>query len=176
MRRTFSQSFAIALLLALGFSVPAQAQYVWLNDNGSKQYSDMPPPASVPQSRILKEPGRTPRSASNSVSDAQTGEAPAAIETETANKDAAPLTIAEKNADFQRRKMERAEQDAKAAELAKRAAAKSKNCERTSTYQRSLQAGERIARSDKNGERRFLSDGERAQEIKDNKRILDECK
>lgn len=175
MTPTLHQRLSIAgLLLALSFSASAQAQYVWLNEKGSKQYSDMPPPASVSQNRILKEPGKALRAVPSAASENEVAEL--AGENSTAAKDKAPLTIAEKNADFQRRKMERAEKDKKADEQAKYAAAKAKNCERTSTYQRSLQAGERIARSDKNGERHFLDDQQRAQEIQENKRTLDECK
>ncbi|MBS0307625.1 MAG: DUF4124 domain-containing protein, partial [Proteobacteria bacterium] len=48
------------ILLALavcGFTASAMAQYIWLDDKGVKQYSDTPPPASVPKKRILKEGG-----------------------------------------------------------------------------------------------------------------------
>src|SRR5205823_1792862 len=53
-----------AVLAVSGFSCAAQAQYVWLNERGVKQFSDMPPPASVPENRILKSPGAAPRSES----------------------------------------------------------------------------------------------------------------
>lgn len=176
MTATLHQRLSLAgLLVALSFTASAQAQYVWLNEKGTKQYSDMPPPASVPNNRILKAPSQTLRALPPSASENEET-SDAAGQNSMSAKDKAPLTIAEKNADFQRRKMEQAEKDKKADEQAKYAAAKAKNCERAGLYQRSLQAGERIARNDKNGERYFLNDQQRAEEMQENKRILDDCK
>ena len=77
---------ACALLAAL--AAPALAQYVWLDEKGVKQYSDMPPPASVPTNRILKQPGGS-----------ATRNQPGKVETQspTAAPTAAP-TLAEQNA------------------------------------------------------------------------------
>ena len=49
------------------------AQYVWLNDKGVKQYSDMPPPAAVPNQRILKSPGPATRAYTNTQGPASAG-------------------------------------------------------------------------------------------------------
>ena len=91
-------------------------------------------------------------------------------------KKQAPLTTAEKNAEFNKRKMEQAELDKKAAEQEKLAADKAKNCERARAYHRALDSGERLARMDGNGERYFLNEQQRAQELRETKRMLDECK
>lgn len=159
---------AVAILLA-GCTSFALAQYIWLNEKGVKQYSDLPPPASVPDSKILKSPDRSPPAnvVEKSAEPAETNE-------ETAKK--APLTIAEKNIDFQKRRMEQAEKDKERAALEKTAADKKKNCERASDYQRTLDSGMRISRMDQAGERVYLSDEERAQEIRENKRALLDCK
>jgi hypothetical protein len=163
---------AVAMLAGVGGAPAAYAQYIWLNEQGVKQFSDMPPPASVPKNRILKAPSDTPRLPSSA------SEAPA--DTTAANSDAkkdkGPMTIAEQNADFQKRKMEQADREKKAAEAERGAAEKSKNCERARTYSRSLESGERLATTDKNGERSYLSDQQRSQEIRETRRILDECK
>jgi hypothetical protein len=164
-RKPFILQLATAALAAL-LPICATAQYIWLDEKGTKQFSDMPPPASIPSSRILKQPG---------------GSAAAKASAETAEeKPAAPAraepTTAERNADFRKRKTEQAEKEKKAAEEATQAAEKSKNCERAREYQRSLDSGERIGRIDKNGERAYLSDEQRAQEVRDNRRILDDCK
>ena len=45
-----------ALLLCTSLS---HAQWVWLDEKGLKQFSDRPPPNSVPQKRILKQPAQT---------------------------------------------------------------------------------------------------------------------
>ena len=159
---------AVAILLA-GCTSAVMAQYVWLNDKGIKQYSDTPPPASVPNSKILKSPaGLT--SASTPAKPAEETEK----DGEAAKK--SPQTIAEKNADFQKRRAQQAEKD-KEAEAEKQAAAdKKKNCEQASNYKRVLDSGERISRMNKSGERAYLSDEERAQEMRENKRAMEDCK
>ena len=73
-------------------------------------------------------------------------------------------------------KNEQAEKDKKAADEAKEAADRGKNCERAQAYNRSLQSGERIAGTDKNGEKTYLSDEKRAQDLRDTKRALEGCK
>ncbi|MDP3843090.1 MAG: DUF4124 domain-containing protein [Oxalobacteraceae bacterium] len=161
--------FTIASL-AFGLSPHALAQYVWLDDKGGKQYSDMPPPIAVPNSRILKFPGAASRA------QAQGAVSAGSDNTETTAKAKLPMTTAEKNADFQKRRMEQAEKDQKSADEAQNAADKSKNCERASAYQKALDSGQRISRQEKDGQRAYLSDAQRAQESRDTKRILSECK
>lgn len=163
-----------ASLAALTLATSAFAQYIWLDENGLKQYSDQPPPTSVPLDHILKQPPQAPRT------QGPAGSAPVANkETRTEGpktEAAAPMTAAEKNAEFNKRRMEQAEKDKKAAEQAKAASDKAKNCERTRTYNQNLANGERVYHINKNGEREYLSDDQRAQEMKENKRHLDECK
>lgn len=160
--------FTVAILLA-GFSGGAMAQYVWLNDKGVKQYSDTPPPASVPNSKILK----SPNGSAQANTPAKTVEETAA-EGDAAKK--APQTIAEKNADFNKRKMAQAEKDKETEQKAKLAADKKKNCEQASNYKRVLDSGQRISRMDKSGERSYMSDEERAQETHNTNRVMEECK
>lgn len=160
------------VLATLAVSSAAFAQYVWLDERGVKQYSDMPPPASVPQKRILKAPGSSSRAVASTSAESA---APATQGEETA-KDKTPLTTAEKNADFNKRRAEQAEKEKKAAEEAQRVAENAKRCEQARSYQRALQSGTRIARTDNNGERSFLSDEQRASEAREAQRILDACK
>lgn len=157
--------FGLGLLV---FASIASAQYVWVDEKGSKQFSDMPPPASVPKNRILKQPGSMLRPASQA-----DGEAAGSSDTAAAK---APLTLAEKNAEFQKRRAEQAEKEKKAAEEAKQAADKAKNCERARNYQRALESGQRLAKANANGEREFMSDEQRSQEIRESNRILAECR
>ncbi len=155
-----------ATLITLGFSGAVFAQYVWLDEKGTKQFSDMPPPASVPANRILKQPGLRP------AADVPNDE-PALTEKPAAKTE---MSIAEKNAEFRKRHAEQAEKEKKAAEEARQAAEKAKYCDQAREYSRALQSGERISRRDKNGERSFLTDEQRAQEARDTRRILDDCK
>jgi hypothetical protein len=162
MNTLFRHTFVTALL-CMGFAGAAHAQYVWLDERGVKQFSDMPPPLSIPSSRILKQPG--------------SGSTPAAAPVESAAPDIKPqMTTAEKNAEFRKRQTERAEKEKKAAEEAKIAAEKARSCERAQEYHRALESGERISRTDKNGERSFLSDEQRANEVRESRRVLDECR
>jgi hypothetical protein len=155
----------------------ASAQYIWLNEKGVKQYSDLPPSASVPQNRILKQPGGASATPSISGQSAASSEPSPADEKESVSeKNRQPLSTAEKNAEFQKRRMEQQEKEKKAAEEKQRAAEKARNCERAQAYQRSLESGERLARTDKNGERYYLNDQQRSQEQQENRRVLDTCK
>lgn len=160
--------FTVALLLS-GCASAAWSQYIWLNEKGVKQYSDTAPPASVPNSKILK----SPKGSSTASAPAQPTEE---TEKDSDSTKKAPQTIAEKNADFQKRKAEQAEKDKEAEAKTKQAADKKINCERANNYKRVLDSGERISRMDKSGERAYLSDEERAHETRENKRALDECK
>jgi len=159
-------SLAAALLLCLA-ALPAQAQYVWIDDKGVKQFSDMPPPANVPKDRILRQPagGFTPRQ-----------EAPAPAAPVAASTPAAPMTTAERNADFKKRQADREEAAKKAMEQAKFEADQKANCERMDTYRRSLESGERITQTGKSGEREFLSDEQRARELREVQARLKDCK
>jgi flagellar biosynthesis GTPase FlhF len=160
----------VVVLALLGCTTAAMAQYVWLNEKGVKQYSDVPPPASVPNSKVLKSPGGVPR-ADNA---AQTVDANA--ENGDAEKKPAGKSIAEQNAEFEKRRAEQAEKDKKAAEQAKQESAKKKNCELARNYNRALASGQRISRVNAAGERVYMSDQERAQEERDNQRTLADCK
>ncbi len=172
-RNRFKLVFMAAMLGTLSFSTVVYAQYVWVDEKGTRQYSDMPPPASIPLKRILKQPGSPSPTLSAMPAEPVAAEAPPAA---PAAKENLPLTTAEKNADFQRRKAEQAEKEKKAAEEAQRAADKAKHCEQARAYQRALQSGERLARTDKNGERYFLNDEQRATETREAQRLLDACK
>ncbi|MFS2019205.1 DUF4124 domain-containing protein, partial [Massilia sp. CT11-108] len=44
------------LLLAAFLAAPAYAQYSWIDDHGTRVFSDRPPPPGTPPSRILKTP------------------------------------------------------------------------------------------------------------------------
>lgn len=162
-RHLAASAIAMTTLAVAG---AAFAQYVWLDERGIKQFSDMPPPASVPANRILKQP--------------RGGTIPAITPAENATpapSSAKPeLTTAEKNAEFRKRMIEQAEKEKKAADEARVASEKAKRCEHARDYLRTLDAGGRMARVDKNGERTFLTDEQRAQERSDAQKVLAECK
>lgn len=158
-----------ASLAWLAFASSAWAQYIWIDDKGTKQFSDMPPPASVPKSRVLKQPGKTSSSAEAAPTSA-TGDSGA---NDTAK---APPSLAERNAEFNKRRAEQAEKEKKAAEEAQAARDKAKNCENARNYQRALESGVRLASTDKNGERVYIGDDQRNRELQETNRVLANCK
>ncbi|MGH8806577.1 MAG: DUF4124 domain-containing protein [Noviherbaspirillum sp.] len=157
-------ALAALALTAFGLPYAAHAQYVWLDERGTKQYSDLPPPSSVPSNRILSRPGTT--SAATPATSTETAAAPSRPE----------MTAAEKNADFRKRRVDQADKEKKAAEESRLAAEKAKYCERAREYNSALASGVRISRTDKNGERSFMTDEQRAQEQRDARRMLEDCK
>src|SRR5688572_3819147 len=71
----------------------------------------------------------------------------------------APKTLAERDADFRKRQIEKQESDAKAAKKTAEADQRRRACEDTRTYLTTLQTGQRVTRTDpRTGERTFLSD------------------
>nr|WP_217344600.1 DUF4124 domain-containing protein [Noviherbaspirillum sp. L7-7A]MBV0878763.1 DUF4124 domain-containing protein [Noviherbaspirillum sp. L7-7A] len=146
----------LACLLAFA-ALPALAQHVWLDEKGVRQYSDQPPPAGTPASRILQSAG--PRPASPAPTAAPSGP-----------------TLAERNADFEKRRIERAEREQKESEQAAMEKEKKSNCEQARAYGRALANGGRIARTDANGERSYLTDAQRAEETARVQRTLEQCR
>lgn len=151
----------------LAFTTLAQAQYIWINEKGVKEYSDRSPPPSIPLKNILKAPGGQPTAA----------DAPPAAPPAAAPAAAKPApALADRNADYNKRLKDQAEQAKKAGEEAAQKAEKAENCSRTLAAKRSIDSGQRISTVDKNGERRFIDDTERAREGARADKILAGCR
>jgi hypothetical protein len=164
--RSFLLSSFIASLIVSNI---AMAQYIWLNDKGVKQYSDTPPPKSVPRDKIIKTPAGIVRGAETSAP----SEANAKSET---NKLEKPVTLASKNEDFNKRKLAREEAEKKAETDKQNADAKAKNCERAKSYKQSLDEGALIMTRSKDGERMPLDEAQRAKEMADVTKALANCR
>ncbi|HEU4374945.1 MAG TPA: DUF4124 domain-containing protein [Telluria sp.] len=147
----------------------AQAQYMWIDEKGLKQFSDRPPPPSIPLKHILKAPHGVPTAASIAAE-------PAAAAAPEAAKPIASPTVADRNADYNRRVKEKAERDEKDQAEAERKAALAENCGRAREARQTLDSGARIGTVDKNGERGFLSDEQRAVESQKVNKALSACK
>ena len=155
-----------AFILTTMTCAAAFAQYVWVDEKGVKQFSDTPPPTSVPKNHILKTKNSQDVGADSSTS------AP------TTNPDTpAPKqnTVESRNEDYNKRRAEQAEKEKKAADAQQAANEKNKNCERLKSYLRTLEAGVRISSTDSNGERAFLTDDQRAKEYADAKKASSAC-
>ena len=171
---------ALSVLLALA-ALPAlsHAQYMWLDEKGMKQLSDQPPPPSVPQNRILKQP-RGQGAAATGYGPAAQAPAPAEGEpADTANPAEAkvkrPPTLAERNAEFAKRKAESQAAEQKAAQEATRKAEQAANCDSARSNQAALDSGTRMTEFDKGGQRVFLTDEQRAERSRRNQKILADC-
>jgi len=149
----------------------AHAQYSWLDDKGTRVFSDRPPPPGTPAERILKMPrGLAPR-------DLQAEPAPASAASLPAPADKArPPTLAERDADFRKRAAQREVDEKKAAEEASKKTAGTENCEVARESERALNTGARLSRVDARGEKVFLSDEERAQRLARAREVLKSCR
>lgn len=143
-----------AMLLA---SALAHAQYAWLDEKGVRQYSDQPPPTSTPASKILK----TPRGMARPAEEAA---APAPVATPTK----ASLTLAEREADYKKRKAA----DEKAASDKKIVDGNRANCAAAAKNKAVLDSGQPV-RGEGNA---FLSQEAKAKESASMATILKDCK
>jgi hypothetical protein len=128
----------------------AAAQWAWKDESGRVVYSDRPPPASVKSDQIVRQPGRA---VNETGADAR------------ADTKAAPRTWADREAEYKKRQVERAESDKKGAEEQAQLAQRRADCERARSYAATLESGVRVARTDAKGERSFLDDDQRAAEL-----------
>jgi len=150
-----SSFLAVLLFCCAGV---AQAQFVWIGANGTRVYSDQPPPPGTPASKILKAPGR-----------------PLAPLAGPAPAPKAP-TLAEREADYRKRALAREEALLKAGAGAQREAAQRTWCDELRKSKRLVDSGVRIAEMGADGQQRFLGDAERAQRTADLDKTLAACR
>jgi hypothetical protein len=155
----------VATALLVASTAAVQAQYVWIEPNGTRQYSDRPPPPGTPANRILKSPGRAALSSPPN----------ATAEPDAKEPTAAP-TLAERDAAYRARTKARAEQAQKTEQEMQRERATAERCASARELQAQLASGTRIAQYDQSGERRYLSDSERAERTARANRALQDCR
>lgn len=148
-----------ALLFVFG---AAQAQYVWIDGKGVKQFSDRAPPATVPLDKILK----SPRPMKNMADEIETA-APAAKPAPKAEG----ASVADREADYRKRMMAKAAQDKETAEKASIASQRAAACNAARAAQAQLAEGRRIRAADGS----FLDDGARAEQNNRASAILQDC-
>ncbi len=154
----------LLLMAALaGLGGAASAQWQWIDKDGHKVFSDRAPPTEIPDKNILKRPGnRVPMVAA---SDAVAGEAaPAAVPA---------LPLPAKQAGGLDKELEAKKKQAQEAEAAKRKAAeeeiakaKIENCARAKQAKTTFESGIRVVNTNAAGERVYMDDAARAQELK----------
>ncbi len=151
---TRSLAALAALLVFVGTTGSAQAQWVWRDKDGRITASDLPPPREVVDRDILQRPDTTKAKPV----------APAA------SAAAAPASAARAAVDPQleaRRRAADLEQQAKArAEEERNSQQRAENCRRARGHLIALEGGQRIARTNEKGEREILDDKGRAEEMR----------
>jgi hypothetical protein len=170
--RRMNRSF-IVLAACLLPALPAGAQmYKWTDADGKVHYSDQPPPDSAKQSSTLAKP--RPAAPAAAPATPAEGKPDAASKPDTASK---PRSVAEQEMEFRKRRLEKAEADAKRQKEAEQAKEKQRNCEVAKQRVAQLQAGGRITKSAPNGEHVFMEDAEIARELVDARKTADSwCK
>lgn len=158
----------LAATALLAFASLAQAQYLWIDEKGLKQFSDRAPPPSIPLKHILKAPGGVPGAAAIPADQpAATGDGP---------KTKGAPTLAERNDEYKKRVKEKDEREQKEQEEQATKAAQAENCERARSARQSLESGARIEIQENNGERGYMSDDRRVAETKRVDKVLAGCK
>lgn len=157
----------VALLCCAGL---AHAQFVWVAPNGTRQYSDQPPPPGTPASKILKAPGRAvaPMAAPD-----EPGAGPGVAPDAARPKE---MTLAEREADYRKRAQERGEAERKAETEAQGRAAKREYCDAMRQSKRAYDSGIRIKEVGKDGQQRVLTDDARAQRTAGIDKALADCR
>jgi hypothetical protein len=139
-----------ALMLALlAGTATAGEIYTWKDKEGRVNYADSPAPDATSVRTLRGREGE----GSATPADSPAVEKPAA------------KSVAEQELEFRKRLAEAAENKAKADKDAAAAADKRSNCERARNLLKGLESGHRVARFNAKGEREFLDDAQRAEEI-----------
>jgi hypothetical protein len=143
--------FSIAILLAT-FAADAQI-YQWKDENGKTIISDKPPVGAARSTRK------------------------ADPETATGNAASPQKSLADRDLDFRKRQKDAQTSAEKSKAEQDLAAQREENCTNSQRHLRLLESGERIAMRDDNGERYFLEDTQRTQEIeKARQAVQSNCK
>lgn len=147
----------------------AAAQWKWRDASGRIQYSDLPPPSSVPERNVLQRP----RPAAIVAPPPPEGAASAAL---AASVPAADSTV-DPALEAKRKQAEQEEAAKRQAEEQRVAQVRQQNCERARANLRTMESGQRLARINEKGEREIIDDAARARETAQARQaIASECR
>lgn len=143
------RSFTLVSLILISLNSHAGLNK-WVDAEGKVHYSDTPPPEVKTQSV-------------RNISGAGQPEAPASY---------SPKSIAEREADLKKSKLEKEEAAQKRAQENANAEIKKRNCEAARNNQRAIEEGSRITSYDEKGERIYLDDDARAQRLEEARKAI----
>ncbi len=150
----------LSALIGLVMAASAQAQWKWRDAKGNIQYSDTPPPLSTPDKDILQRPPAPVRPT--------IVVAPPGSQASAAPAPASTASTPSK-ADLEAAARQKKEQEGEAArqkeEARKFAEQRRENCARAQANLRDLQSGQRLTRTNDNGERVFMNEAQIAYEV-----------
>ena len=153
---------AIVVLVLLPWSGAWAQVYKCVDGSGKTVYSQSPCQGGAKSAAIRQAVPPVPAGAATSAA---------------AAKSAGPKSTAEQELEFRKRRSEEAETAKKAQDKAGEDQSKAENCRSAKTSLASLESGARQARTNENGERYFLEDGQISQEKERARKAVDSwCK
>ncbi|MGE4244141.1 DUF4124 domain-containing protein [Ramlibacter sp.] len=157
---------AFALAAALLVPVLVHAQWAWIDKDGRRVFSDRAPPADVPPNKIVRQPGARAAGAADpaAVPGATAAPAAAAAAAQPASG-GLRVSTTDKALLEKRKQQEAAAAEQKKAEEAKVAAVRAENCENHRKAKLQFDSGFRIATVNAKGEREYMDDKKRAEEV-----------
>lgn len=146
------------LVLACVAAPAAMAQWQWVDKSGRKVFSDQPPPADVPDSKIIRRAGmRAPEPVAEPVA-AASKPAAAASMPKVSGKD--------KDLEDKKKQAAAAEAEKKKAQEAENARLRAENCDRAKRAKATMDSGVRLTTTNDKGEREIMGDQQRADEAR----------
>lgn len=148
------------IVLALFATTSAYCEvYKWIDPDGTVHYSDQPSPDAAQEQTLGIKSGTSG------------SEAPGTEK--AAPKSAGPKTYIEQGAEFRKRQVEAEAKRAKEEKALADAKEAQQNCERARSSLQSMQTGQRVTVYNEKGERAYLDDNARAQEIANTQKAVD---
>jgi hypothetical protein len=145
----------LVLFLAVATSAAFGQAYKWRDASGRIQYSDTPPPAGAKDVQQLR---KVPASVTSTTPDAA-------------------KSIADQDAAFRKRLVERKEAEAKQAKAAEEEQVRARNCTQAQGQLAALESGGRMVRLNAQGERITLDDAERERAAQETRKAVESwCK
>jgi hypothetical protein len=169
-----SSLLVLAVVIGSTLALPAEAQWKWRDKSGRIQYSDIPPPPGIADSDILQQPTAPKRQVVIPIQPSgDAANAPASA----ASAASAPLTKGEPELEARRRQIEQDKATKAKLEEENLAIQRAANCIRAKGAVKGLEDGVRVSRTNEKGEREFLDDKQRAEELVRAKSIVaSDCK
>jgi hypothetical protein len=161
-----------ALLLA----AHAHAQYSWIDDHGTRVFSDRPPPVGTPASRILQAPRAATAAIPVEVQAPTTeGANPPDKSLPAAGAKHAQPTLADREAAYRERTAQYEADTRAAAEKARLKVEHANACTAAREEEQSMRKTRRMMGVNEKGERAVLTDDDKAARLARARRVLADC-